>query len=335
MSDSPGDSSSSTGLVEKKGTTSYVWNFFGVKKDEEKDTAICRLCHKSILARGGNTSNLTSHLRNHHPKEYAAVTEAKESKKKKQTPEKSRQVTLPTAIERTQPYPSGSKRAQEITNALSQFIAKEMMPFNVVERPGFQKLVNKLDGRYTIPSRKYFAKMAIPALYVDTRARIAESLKSAEYYSITTDMWSSGKMEPYLAMTIHYVNKEWILQSHCLQTVFVPEDHTADNLVPVFQGVLESWGLPENRLACATTDNGTNIVAAMKNLKWNRLSCFGHNLHLAITNSMKSDNRVTRAIDIAHKIINTFAHSWKKKRDLTQLQIEMNLPNHSLITVSK
>ena len=326
-------------LVAKKGTTSYVWNFFGVKKDDEreKDTAICRLCFKSILARGGNTSNLTSHLRNHHPKEYAAVTKAKESKKKKQTPEhshKTKQVTLPAAIEQTRPYPSGSKRAQEITNALSHFIAKEMMPFNIVERPGFQKLLNKLDDRYEIPSRKYFTKVAIPALYTSTRGRIAESLKSVEYYSITTDMWSSSKMEPYLAVTIHFVDKEWVLQSHYLQTVFVPEDHTAENLVPVFQGVLESWGLPENRLACATTDNGTNIVAAMRDLKWNRLLCFGHNLHLAITNSMKSDNRVTRAIGIAHKIINAFAHSWKKKRDLTQLQVEMKLPSHSLITVS-
>ena len=103
--------------------------------------------------------------------------------------------------------------------------------------------------------------------------------------------------------------------------------------MPVLQGVLESWGLPENRLACATTDNGTNIVAAMRDLQWNRLSCFGHNLHLAITNSTKNDCRVTRAIDIAHKIINAFAHSWKKKRDLTKLQVELKLPSHSLITV--
>ena len=49
---------------------------------------------------------------------------------------------------------------------------------------------------------------------------------------------------------------------------------------------------------------------------------------------MKSDSCVTGAIDIAHKIINTFAHSWKKKRDLTVAQIEMKLPKHSLITVS-
>ena len=209
-----------------------------------------------------------------------------------------------------------------------------MMPFNIVEQPGFKKLVSKLDERYQVPSRKYFTKTAIPALYIDTRGKIAESVKNVEYFSITTDMWSSNTMEPYLAVTIHFIDKEWELQSYCQQTTFVPEDHTADNLVVVLQGVLESWGLPENRLACATTDNGSNIVAAMRKLEWSWLPCFGHNLHLAITNSMKCDSRITRAIDISHKIINTFAHSWKKKRDLTQLQVELNLPSHSLVTVS-
>ena len=127
-------------------------------------------------------------------------------------------------------------------------------------RPGFQRLLQKLDDCYEIPSRKYFTKVAMPALYTSTKEKIAGSLKSAQYYSITTDMWSSGKMEPYLALTVHFVDKEWVLQSHCLQTIFVSQDHTAENLMPVLQGVLESWGLPENRLAFATTNNGTNIV---------------------------------------------------------------------------
>ena len=331
-------SDSSSDLVAKKGTTSYIWNFFGVKdNDKEKDKAVCKQCHKTVLTSGGNMSNLSSHLYYHHLKEYASVVEAKNSKKKKEASGSSKtkqELTLPAAIERTQPYPSGSKRAEEITNALSHFIAKEMMPFNIVERPGFKKLLSRLDERYEVPSRKYFTKTAIPALYADTRGRISESIKNAEYFSITTDMWSFNTMQPYLAVTIHFVNKEWELQSHCLQTTFVPEDHTADCLVMALQGVLESWGLPENRLACATSVNGSNIVAAMRKLNWTWLPCFGHNLHLAITNSMKGDSRITRAIDISHKIINTFSHSWKKKRDLTQLQVDLNLPSHSLVTVS-
>ena len=185
-----------------------------------------------------------------------------------------------------------------------------MMPFNIVEWSGFKKLLSKLDEQYEIPSRKYFTKMAV---YTDMRERIAKSVKSAEYFSITTDMWSLGTMEPYLAVTVHYVDEDWELQFNCLQTVFSPEDHTADNLVLVLQGVLESWGLPENQLTCATTDNESNIVAAMRSLKWGWLPCFGHNLHLAIINLMKNDSRITRAIDIAYKIINTFAHSWNKR----------------------
>ena len=65
-------------LVAKEGTTSHVWTFFGLNKEEGgSDKAICRLCRKSVLARGGNTSNLVSHLKNHHPKEHSIVTKAR------------------------------------------------------------------------------------------------------------------------------------------------------------------------------------------------------------------------------------------------------------------
>ena len=113
-------------------------------------------------------------------------------------------------------------------------------------------------------------------------------------------------MTSYMTATVHYIDAEWRLQSHCLQTIFVPEDHTVENLATVLQKILESWTLLENCLVCETTDNGSNIVAAIQILKQNRLSCFSHNLHLAITNSMKDDDRVTRARGIAHKIVNAF-----------------------------
>jgi len=80
-------------------------------KNYDENMVLCGLCQKPVLTRGGNTSNLSSHLRNHHAKEYAAVNKVKESKKKKQSEKshKTKQATLPVAIERTQPYPSSSK----------------------------------------------------------------------------------------------------------------------------------------------------------------------------------------------------------------------------------
>ena len=135
--------------MAKKGTTSYIWNFFGIKdNDKENDKAVCKQCHETVLASGGSTLNLSSHLYYHHLKEYASVVEAKNSKKKKEVLGSSKmkqELTLPAAIEQTQPYPSGNKWAQEITNALSHFIVKEMMPFNIVEQPGFKKQMSRLD----------------------------------------------------------------------------------------------------------------------------------------------------------------------------------------------
>ncbi len=72
--------------------------------------------------------------------------------------------------------------------------------------------------------------------------------------------------------------------------------------------------------------------AVNERLKWAWLPCFGHNLHLAVSNAMKGDNRITRTLAVSRKIVSTFTHSWKKKRALTEVQTALNLPLHSLKT---
>ena len=64
-----------------------------------------------------------------------------------------------------------------------------------------------------VPSRKYFTKTAFPSLYAETHDKLrSKDLREVEYYSLTTDLWlSTGKIEPYLAVTTTYVDKEWEL----------------------------------------------------------------------------------------------------------------------------
>ena len=117
----------------------------------------------------------------------------------------------------------------------------------------------------------------------------------------------------------------------CLQTQFLPHDHTGANLAEAMEAVLESWELSTARQVCLTTDNGANIVCAADLLTWPRLSCFGHNLHLAITNSLKEDHRCNRAIAVSRKIVSTFSMSWKRRRELTKTQINLGLQKRSLV----
>ena len=80
-----------------------------------------------------------------------------------------------------------------------------------------------------------------------------------------------------------------------------------------------------------TTDNGSNVISATNILKWQRLPCFGHCLNLAVTNSLKRDGRVARALGVARKIVSSFSMSWKKRRELAKIQLEKGLPQHNLV----
>ena len=66
-----------------------------------------------------------------------------------------------------------------------------MVPISTVEKPGFTNMLRKLDLRYEVPSRKYFTKTVLPSLYAETRDKLVRDLQEVEYYSLTTDLWSS------------------------------------------------------------------------------------------------------------------------------------------------
>ena len=56
-------------------------------------------------------------------------------------------------------------------------------------------------------------------------------------------------MELYLSCSIYFIDDNWILQTKCLQTLFVPKDHTADNLCEVMTETLTIAVEGGNRMA--------------------------------------------------------------------------------------
>ena len=59
-------------------------------------------------------------------------------------------------------------------------------------------------------------------------------------------------------------------------------NHTGQNIAATISVILENWDLCKDKMVAATTDSGSNIVLAFKILHAIRISCFEHNLDLAI-----------------------------------------------------
>ena len=118
-----------------------------------------------------------------------------------------------------------------------------------------------------------------------------------------------------MTFTIHSINNEWVLKSYCLCTFPLYEDHTGQNLADAVTDMLGNWDVRADQVVATTTDNAANIIAAFNLLGMLRLSCFGHNLDLAINKSLQID-RVKCALGKCHSLVELFHRSWKKTRDL-------------------
>ena len=272
--------------------------------------------------------NLFHHLQEYHPDAYSeAVPYSSKVSKPKQ-----KQPMLKQVINKAKKYDTKSTHACELNQAVANYLAKDLQPLYAVERSGFKKLVTKLDPKYALPSRNYFSETEIPRLYNEIRDNLVRpQLKEAKYFSSTTDLWTSCANQPYLSLTVHFIDKEWILRSYCLDTTPLFEDHTGQNISEAIKDIYQNWQLPVADLVATTTDNGSNFIAAYQQLNWIRLSCFGHNLDLAIKKSLNNP-RVQQSIRKCHCLIELFHRSWKKNRDLHEKQKELGIKEHKLIT---
>jgi hypothetical protein len=320
-------------LIKKPKCTSVIWQYFGLLKDKpDTDNPVCRTCFKSVSSKGGNTSNLFAHIRDKHPALYPEVLKLREQ----QTPAAYRPrstETIRQSMDKANPYAFDSNQAHKRNQAIGYYLSKDMQPLYTVEKPGFKHMISQFDSRYKIPSRRHFADKVVPDLYNEVVTSVTARLKQANYFALTTDMWTSSVMESYMSLTIHFVNDDWLLENIALGAFPMMEDHTADNISSALLALLDDWDLDPQRLVAATTDSASNNVKAFKDMAIPRLSCFGHNLDLAITKGI-SYAAAQRAVRVCRKAVEAFARSWKRRRDLTAKQVELGIPQHKLIHVS-
>ena len=320
-------------LVAKRNTSAQVWKHFGFEADDngrprQLCRPQCRVCLTEVAAKDGNTTNLYSHLKNKHPDVYAEVCKSKAKPKRP-----AGQSSISEAFQKVQPLATTSREHAELTKAVSYCLAKDMLPISTVEKTGFKTMLHRFHPRYQIPSRSYFSRVAIPAMVGEVRCEIEQQIQNGElsFFSGTTDLWTSTAGDPYITYTCHFINSKWEMQSFCLQTHFIPQDHTGENIKEALSATLLQWNLDQSKQVGITTDSGSNVKSACQLLNWRRLSCFGHNLNLAVEKGL-NDGRVQRVLRLCKSIVAAFSRSWKKQRDLAVAQEQKGLPSHKLKT---
>ena len=177
---------------------SGVWRYFSVSVTDESK-AVCNECSEKV-ARGGSSakSYTTTNLKRHLP-QYTELLKSEKTKSadnhdslyRSPSPCHSSQSTIDRCFQLSKPYDKSHPEARKITLLIGEMMALDFQPFSIVEDTGFRALINHLDPRYHIPSRKYFSTTLIPEMYDQTKEKVKKTISQQAHIALTTDIWSS------------------------------------------------------------------------------------------------------------------------------------------------
>lgn len=312
-------------MASKRGRKeSEVWAYFDILADTPH-LAKCSLCQTKITRgkpgsalKAYSVKGLWDHLSAKHKDEHKKAKSAQEefaSQKKKLDEEavaatsrlyqlEQNQTSVKELICRNQKWSETFPNQLEGEKMLLNWIFDDMQPYSVVENERFKDFIYSLNKKFTIPSEKVIRTTMMPKLYRETQAALKtallENLKD-NYFSITSDIWSSLALDSYLGVTVHFITDEFERKFIVVRCLPYNARHSGESIKTRVTFVLGTWGLPLEKLHCVVSDSAANMKKAFE--EWNWLACFLHILALVVKHSIFEQSGVKRLIKKAKKLI--------------------------------
>lgn len=186
------------------------------------------------------------------------------------------------------------------------------LPFNLVERPEFQKFCEKLRPGYKPPNRKQIGNEFLDSIHEELIETCASSLKN-ETVSMAIDGWSNIKRDPIICVTVTKDNAEVIL----VDTINTEgEPHTSENLLRLSKEVKAKT---EVKFGCRVRSLVSDDAANMKKMRRDLMQeldddcygiiCYGcsaHGLNLLAHDFINSDANKSKAISEVTTVLKYF-----------------------------
>ncbi|KAF1858918.1 hypothetical protein Lal_00000738 [Lupinus albus] len=217
--------------------------------------------HRSVVKQlGGSLRNGTKHLHNH-------MELCVQKKIMTRGNDKGQTFLLPKALQGKQELGVGTYDAENTKRELANAIIMHDYPLSIVDHIGFRRYSAALQPLFQVPSRNTIKK-EIFKVYDFERECAMKMLDSHEgRVAITSDMWtSSNQKRGYMAVTAHYIDCSWTLQSRVLRFIYVPAPHTSDILSNALVECFMDWNI-DTKISTITLDNCSSNDAMIPKIK--------------------------------------------------------------------
>lgn len=349
------------------GKRSLIWNYF-VKVDA--DEAQCSECDKVIKTTQFSTTSMKNHLRSQHPQKYIEYENANTESlsllrddsssesdsdfedprpgpsRGRGTPARKR----PAAAHLGAPSPKVPKlglRPQwpvnhvenvRVVTEVTRFVIECDIAFRVVDHPAFLRMMRQCSkGQYNPISSRQLSRKYIPRLHAFMKNKvvsiITQDKPDIDGVGFTSDIWTSKTNASFQSVTLHYIDKNFVMKRFMLRLESFPESHTAENISSKLAVVIDNFEFGRNVFRWATTDGGAPVVKAVTICPQinTGLRCVDHTIHLIVTKALEKCKGWSLISKKVSRLVGHFSHSAKATAVLKRFAIAVNCNRTTLV----
>lgn len=174
---------------------------------------------------------------------------------------------------------------KEFFRLTARWTSMSLRPFSIVEDRMLQDMfyfANSCSGALNLPSRNT-NKTYLMEEFMTLKANVQKDITdNCFYFCTTSDMWSSRTMKAFMALTLHYLTKDFRLRNFTLEVKHVFGKHTGDMIRNEMEDSFQRWNLTKSSLTMMLRDSGSNMVKACEDWGVSHFPCIGHSLHLVV-----------------------------------------------------
>ena len=296
--------------------SSHIWKLF-TKLEGNGDRSKCNTCNKEYASRGGTTSALINHLKANHKElhqQYLAETKSKSNPPKKRPGELAANQPSMKQKKIEDCIPESENALNDaITDTIVDFLADSGIAFRVVGLDSFHKLMRIANRRIKLKHPVTYSRI-VKVRAEEIRKDILDIISTVKTdlscISFTTDMWTSRAGDPFMSLTMHFIDKNWQLHRWTPYVAPFPARHTGSNIALGLDAMVEELGLSGQQWELfSVNDNAANVklgIRLSQHLK--QYLCDIHTLELAVKGTFKNVHGM-KAVLKKTKAIGTFTHT--------------------------
>ncbi|KAL5723276.1 cellulase [Ranunculus cassubicifolius] len=141
--------------------------------------------------------------------------------------------------------------------SIVEFTVIDEQPFSIVEKRGFRRMMDIVQPRLYVPSRRSIAR-EFWKMYDHLKDSLARDLRKYRV-SFTTYTWTSVQNINYMVLTAHFVDDNWVMHKRILNFCQI-QSHRGVEIGKLIEQCLVEWKI--EKVMCISIDNvAANRVA--------------------------------------------------------------------------